>query len=392
MNHTGCLWLDDVLSGPTRVSPVVLAGDSAASTIERRSRFLLCRRRRRTPWLMSLLLLLCALYPASVLSQGAEIIVRIDVEDRSDATVDLGAREALESVLLERSGDRDLLTHPAVVAALETARSSLSLYQFELIDGQMRFVAHIDPAIIESLIKEANGTLWAEPPPPLLLWLVIDDVDGRRFGNTPAEQPLWEALDAAFTELGVSLRQPLYDLPDAVLVSPETLWRQDYGPIVEASARYGASQIMMGRLIALSAGRYIGEWIYRDETVEQSISVQAASTLALVEPGLALAMGEVRRQYAVALSENNDQGTLRVSVRNVVSLQDYQAVTRLMAGIQTLDHVRPVAVEGDTLTLELRGISDPETLSRLMAARTDLVWLNADPDTDEGLLLAWQGN
>lgn len=392
MNHTGCLWLDDVLSGPTRVSPVVLAGDSAASTIERRSRFLLCRRWRRTPWLMSLLLLLCAVYPASALSQGAEIIVRIDVEDRSDATVDLGAREALESVLLERSGDRDLLTHPAVVAALETARSSLSLYQFELIDGQMRFVAHIDPAIIESLIKEANGTLWAEPPPPLLLWLVIDDVDGRRFGNTPAEQPLWEALDAAFTELGVSLRQPLYDLPDAVLVSPETLWRQDYGPIVEASARYGASQIMMGRLIALSAGRYIGEWIYRDETVEQSISVQAASTLALVEPGLALAMGEVRRQYAVALSENNDQGTLRVSVRNVVSLQDYQAVTRLMAGIQTLDHVRPVAVEGDTLTLELRGISDPETLSRLMAARTDLVWLNADPDTDEGLLLAWQGN
>ena len=392
MNHTGCLWLDDVLSGPTCVSPVVLAGDSAASTIERSSRFLLCRRWRRTPWLMSLLLLLCAVYPASVLSQSAEIIVRIDVEDRSDATVDLGAREALESVLLERSGDRDLLTHPAVVAALETARSSLSLYQFELIDGQMRFVAHIDPAIIESLIKEANGTLWAEPPPPLLLWLVIDDVDGRRFGNTPAEQPLWEALDVAFTELGVSLRQPLYDLPDAVLVSPETLWRRDYGPIVEASARYGASQIMMGRLIALSAGRYIGEWIYRDETVEQSISVQAASTLALVEPGLALAMGEVRRQYAVALSENNDQGTLRVRVRNVVSLRDYQAVTRLMAGIQTLDHVRPVAVEGDTLTLELRGISDPETLSRLMAARTDLVWLNADPDTDEGLLLAWQGN
>jgi len=392
MNHTGCLWLDDVLSGPTCVSPVVLAGDSAASTIERSSRFLLCRRWRRTPWLMSLLLLLCALYPASVLSQGAEIIVRIDVEDRSDATVDLGAREALESVLLERSGDRDLLTHPAVVAALETARSSLSLYQFELIDGQMRFVAHIDPAIIESLIKEANGTLWAEPPPPLLLWLVIDDVDGRRFGNTPAEQPLWEALDVAFTELGVSLRQPLYDLPDAVLVSPETLWRRDYGPIVEASARYGASQIMMGRLIALSAGRYIGEWIYRDETVEQSISVQAASTLALVEPGLALAMGEVRRQYAVALSENNDQGTLRVRVRNVVSLRDYQAVTRLMAGIQTLDHVRPVAVEGDTLTLELRGISDPETLSRLMVAQTDLVWVNADPDTDKGLLLAWQGN
>ena len=70
------------------------------------------------------------------------------------------------------------------------------------------------------------------------------------------------------------------------------------------------------------------------DTVEQSISVQAASTPALVEPGLALAMGEVRRQYAVALSENNEQGALRVRVRNVVSLADYQAVKRLMAGIR----------------------------------------------------------
>jgi hypothetical protein len=242
------------------------------------------------------------------------------------------------------------------------------------------------------MIKEANGTLWAEPPPPVLLWLVIDDLDGRRFGNTSMEQPLWEALEKAFAELGAVLRQPLYDLPDALLVSPDTLWRQDFGPIVEASERYGARQILMGRLIALSSGRYIGEWIYRDEAAEQSISVQAASTPALIEPGLTLAMSEIRRQYAVALSKSSDQGVLRVSVRNVVSLDDYKAVTNLIAGIRTLEHVRPVAVEGDTLTLELLGVSDPATLSRLMAARTDLVWVNADPDADEGLLLAWQGN
>ena len=37
-----------------------------------------------------------------------------------------------------------------------------------------------------------------------------------------------------------------------------------------------------------------------------------------------------------------------------------------MAGIQTLDHVDRCR-GGDILTLELSGISDPETLSRLMA-------------------------
>ena len=389
MNHIGCLCLHGALSGQARLWPADSAGAFVDSSIEGKPALF---GRGGVGWFMSLLFLLFAMYPSGVFSQSADIIVRIDVEDRSDATVDLGARQALERVLLERSGDRDLLTHPVVAAALETARSSLSLYQFELIDGQMRFVAQIDPATIESMIKEANGTLWAEPPPPVLLWLVIDDLDGRRFGNTPMEQPLWEALEKAFAELGVVLRQPLYDLPDALLVSPDTLWRQDFGPIVEASERYGARQILMGRLIALSSGRYIGEWIYRDEAAEQSISVQAASTPALIEPGLTLAMSEIRRQYAVALSKSSDQGVLRVSVRNVVSVEDYKAVTNLIAGIRTLEHVRPVAVEGDTLTLELLGVSDPATLSRLMAARTDLVWVNADPDADEGLLLAWQGN
>ena len=389
MNHIVCLCLHGALSGQARLWPADSAGAFVDCPIEGKSG---CLERGGLGWFMSLLFVLFAMYPSGVFSQSADIIVRIDVEDRSDATVDLGARQALERVLLERSGDRDLLTHPAVAAVLESARSSLSLYQFELIDGQMRFVAQIDPATIESMIKEANGTLWAEPPPPVLLWLVIDDLDGRRFGNTSMEQPLWEALEKAFAELGVMLRQPLYDLPDALLVSPDTLWRQDFGPIVEASERYGARQVLIGRLIALSSGRYIGEWIYRDETAEQSISVQAASTPALVEPGLTLAMSEIRRQYAVALSKSSDQGVLRVSVRNVVSVEDYKAVTNLIAGIRTLEHVRPVAVEGDTLTLELLGVSDPATLSRLMAARTDLVWVNPDPDADEGLLLAWQGN
>jgi len=79
-----------------------------------------------------------------------------------------------------------------------------------------------------------------------------------------------------------------------------------------------------------------------------------------------------------------------VNVRNVVTLEDYRAVTTAMASIQTLVNVRPVAVTGDVLTLELAGIGDAETLVRLMASRSDLVWVLTDPDATEGLVLAWQ--
>ena len=128
------------------------------------------------------------------LAQSGEVVIRIEVEDRSEDTIDRAAREALQTALLKRSGDRALLQHPAVEAALASARTQLSLYQFERIGGMTRFVAQIDQAVVENLIKAANGTFWAEARPPILLWLVIDDPAGRRFGNAAAEQPLWERL------------------------------------------------------------------------------------------------------------------------------------------------------------------------------------------------------
>ncbi len=338
----------------------------------------------------ALLLALAGGCSQDALGQNAEVIVRIDVDDRSEDSIDRAARKALESVLLKRSGDRALLTHPSVSAALDTARSNLSLYQFERVENRTRFVAHIDESLIESLIQAANGTLWAEARPPILLWLVVDDLSGRRFGNTEEEKVVWESLSEAFDQLGIKLRRPLYDLSDSVVVSPETLWRRDFGPIVEASERYGMTHLLVGRLIGLSEGRYIGEWIYRDTNIERAVSVQAASTDALIDPGLDMAMEEMRRQYAVALSDRKATEALRVNVRNVVTLEDYRAVTTAMASIQTLVSVRPVAVTGDVLTLELAGIGDAETLVRLMASRSDLVWVLTDPDATEGLVLAWQ--
>ena len=324
------------------------------------------------------------------MAQSGEVVIRIEVEDRSEDTIDSASREALQTALLKRSGDRALLRHPAVEAVLASARTQLSLYQFERVVGMTRFVAQIDQVVVENLIKSANSTVWAEARPPILLWLVIDDPAGRRFGNTQVEQPLWETLSKAFDGLGVKLRRPLYDLSDAVLVSPDTLWRRDFGPIVEASERYGMTHLLLGRLIRLSDGRYIGEWVYRDISVERSISMQADSLETLIDPGITLAMAEMRRQYAVALTTDTEKQTLRVRVHNVVTRDDYRAVTAAMEGIQTLDHVRPVAVQGDNLILELQGVGDAETLNRLMASRTDLIWVSSDPDSDEGLVLAWQ--
>ena len=90
-------------------------------------------------------------------AQPAEVVVRIQVTDRSEETIAAAAREVLQQTLLLRSGDRDLLAHPTISAALDDARSQLSLYQFEQIEGRTRFVAQIDPEAIDNLIEKPTA-------------------------------------------------------------------------------------------------------------------------------------------------------------------------------------------------------------------------------------------
>ena len=221
------------------------------------------------------------------------------------------------------------------------------------------------------------------------MWLVVDDIGGRRFGNTDSEQPLWAAMSETFDSLGVDLRRPLYDLSDTLLLSPQTLWDAELGPILEASERYGMTHLLIGKLIRLSSGRTIAEWLYRDTTIEQSVAVQAVSEEAVIEPAITLAMTEMRRQYAVALTQQSAQQVLRVRIRNVVSRDDYRAVTEAMNSLPTLSVSGPLRSRA-TRTLELTGASDAETLSRLMAPLDRLTWIQDDPDSDQGAVLRWE--
>jgi hypothetical protein len=178
-------------------------------------------------------------------------------------------------------------------------------------------------------------------------------------------------------------------LPDELLVSPEALWQRDFGALIEASGRYGMTHLLLGRIIPLSEGRTIAEWVYSDGTEEHSSTVQADSTPALVEPGVALATAQMRLRYAVELTGAATQRSLIICVSNVIGLEDYKAVVSTLESIQTLERVRTVAVDGDTLTLEVIGVSEPETLIRLMASVSAFEWQVSDPEA--GLALLWRG-
>ena len=318
-------------------------------------------------------------------------MIRVPLADRSEGAVDLAAREALSQLLLLNTGDPDMPHHPQIAPAIRDARNRLSLYRFEVIEGQTMLVAQFDSTMIEGLIRAADGSYWAEPRPPVLLWLVIDDREGRHFGNLPTDQPLWDALVEAFAALGVNLRRPLYDLVDSVRVSPDTIWRRDLGPVIEASERYGMNHLLIGRLVRLSEGRTIAEWRYFDPDTEQTEQVQSDNLAELIDPAVAMTLSVMRSRYAVRLQAVAPETSLTITVRNVSSLEDFRAVNSRIATIQTLEHFRVTGVVGAELTLELFGIPDLATLKKLLGAELGFRWAEEDIASQSVALLDWMG-
>lgn len=332
-----------------------------------------------------------ALFPAASPVQSEEWVVRVPLADRSEAAVDSAAREALSQLLRLNTGDPDIPMHPDVAPAIQDARNRLSLYRFEVVENQTVLVAQFDSTMVEGLIRAADGSYWAEPRPPILLWLVIDDLEGRRFGNLPVDQPLWDALEVSFEALGVNLRRPLYDLVDSVRVSPDTLWRRDLGPVIEASERYGMNHLLIGRLVRLSEGRTIAEWRYFDPDTEQMERVQSSDLADLIDPAVVMTLSVMRGRYAVRLQAVAPETSLTITVRNVTSLEDYRAVNARIATIQTLEHFRVTGVVGAELTIELFGIPDLETLKKLLGVELGFRWAEEEGASQSTAMLDWSG-
>jgi len=189
----------------------------------------------------------------------------VAVADRTESVFNQAIREAFSSLLIRKTGDRNIVNQPVVKDAFAAATRWVSLYQYQDHDGGTELRVEFDEAMVLDLLRLAGATYWTQARPPLLLWLVIDEPDGRRFATLDRDAELLHSLHSTLAERGVALRTPVLDLQDALQLAPEDVWENDVDAIRAASGRYGTSHILLGRWVTLGSGFHIADWLYLDE-------------------------------------------------------------------------------------------------------------------------------
>lgn len=203
-----------------------------------------------------------------------EIELIANSQSAEDRTVAI--KQALYAVLSRVLVSEDISRIPAVQQALASAQSYVKQSQFSLIsadeqpetDARLLRVQFDEDQVMEVMRKSQVG-IWSEIRPETLVWLVVDDEDGRRFYNPDTMPELESALAFASKIKGVPMIYPMLDLEEQQKISISEVLGADSRNLLAVSARYEVTSVMAGR-IAKKGNCWQGEWaFYFDGRIKQ---------------------------------------------------------------------------------------------------------------------------
>ena len=203
-----------------------------------------------------------------------EIELIANSQSAEDRTVAI--KQALYAVLSRVLVSDDISKIPAVQQALSTAQSYVKQSQFSLIsaDEQPETEARLlrvqfDEDQVMEVMRKSQVGIWSEIRPETLVWLVVDDEDGRRFYNADAMPDLESAMAFASKIKGVPMIYPMLDLEEQQKISISEVLGADSRNLLAVSARYEVTSVMAGRIVK-KGNCWQGEWaFYFDGKIKQ---------------------------------------------------------------------------------------------------------------------------
>ena len=301
-----------------------------------------------------------------------------DREERQEAI-----RAGLNQVLVRVTGSNQVLTAPAIEAALSqpTRYVQRFRYQKQELAGQTQLVLGVryDESVITKLLHDNQMPVWGRTRPATLLWLVVDDRRKRTLiSNDNKTDEARRIIDEQAKLRGLPLRLPLYDLADRSNLSVTDVWGNFEEAILQASSRYQTEAVLVGRVYRTSANSWSGRWTLYSEGRQQNWQTAGESLEVALLPGISQTSEILAQRYAQVESMiTSDQ--LLVKVQGVNGLPDYNRVVRYLGSLDAISQVQPHTISEDGVVFNLTSRRGRLAVSQAIALGHTLVADSSQP-------------
>lgn len=343
--------------------------------------------------------LLVLLFSLFVLPASAAVVrdlyqAQVPVAAQSPAELKRAARSGLAEVLVRVSGRADSARHAALGEALAQADRYVEQYRydtvappavaepleqsFEAAAPQPIVVLSFAPGQIQSLLRKAGLPVWGANRPTLLVWLALDDGSSRTLVNEESQPELVQALREEARRRGLLLNFPLLDLDDLAAVTTDLVWQMDLGRLDEASQRYRADGLLVGRIAALPSGRWLGGLRMVAGELRLSFDGEGTSLANYLAPSIDRVADALSSQYA-SVSEGSAPDEVLLRLADIQNFAEYSRALDYLGRLSQVRTVLPVEMAGGDITLRLEINGGVAQLQRALALDHRMQPLAADP-------------
>ncbi|ATP10297.1 hypothetical protein CF134_19215 [Aeromonas salmonicida] len=295
--------------------------------------------------------------------------------------------QALGDVLVKVTGKRDILTQPDVVKALAAPGDYVQHYGYQDV-GSVKFLkADFNVAKVNALISQSKFALLGPARPQMALWLVINEGERRILPDQSSDG--WaSALRTQSQAMGLPVSIPLMDLDDNMAVNATDVWGRFAAPILQASQRYGAEMVVLGKLTP-EGDKWSIDWgLYGPKAGGELAELTRGSSSGT--------QAEVAQHFADELAAWLVQNYgARISgvassqilvVEGLSGIDGMITVQKMLQGMASVTKVTIGKLEGDKVTFDLSLQGDKAELIRGLQLESRLRQID---DNDSGLRYQW---
>jgi hypothetical protein len=290
----------------------------------------------------------------------------VPLDEESDNPRNDAYRSALIAVLARVSGS-ELSTNEEAVDELFPVPSAY-VTQFRPGEDDSLWVSFDDEAI-KRVLRASGQTVWGSDRPLTLVWLAVDWGQGEReiIAADDPDRSIQEARSIDRNRLlrervleiadqrGLPILFPLLDTTDLQSVTFSDIWGGFDDRIVDASARYGAYSVLIGRVRPSSSQLNRWTYIFGDESRNWTGSPEAV--VAAVADILAAEFG---------VGGNVPVERVLLNVSGVQTVNAYGSLQEILSAISLIEGFRITEVAGDMVSYEVDVRGGAERLRRAL--------------------------
>lgn len=293
---------------------------------------------------------------------SAEVPIDSDQSDPRSAAY----KDALAVVLLRVSGS-GIGDDPEMIDLL-FPNPAAYVVQFRPGEADTLWVT-FDGNAIEDVLRRNGQAVWGRDRPLTLIWLAVDWGQGEReiIGADDPERSDDQArtidrnrllrqrvLDVA-ERRGLPVVFPLLDTEDLARVTFPDIWGGFDELILDASQRYEANSVLIGRVRADTAER--NRWTYHFAGAERAWTGEPEMVINLVADMLAAEF---------AIGGDATLQSVELGVAGINTVDAYGSVQRILSGLNVIDSFTITAVEGDRIVYRVEAHGGAERLARAL--------------------------